>query len=90
MIKKDHGKKSIKRNQLKLESCESFMHADPTHSSHPLGFKSIINETFDSYDLANRYCLDPSEVADLYVYGNERSKEQAKFTINLEKCVNTT
>ena len=53
------------------------MDVDSAHSSHPLGFNSIINETFDSYDLANRFCLDPSEVADLYVYGNERSKEQA-------------
>ncbi len=66
------------------------MHADPSHSDHPLGFNSIINETFESYELGSRYWLDPSEVAELYVYGNERSKEQARFTINLEKCVNTT
>lgn len=66
------------------------MHTDPSHADHPLGFSSIINETFESYDLSSRYCMDPAEVADLYVYGNDRSKERAQFTINLEKCVNTT
>ena len=54
------------------------MHPDPSHAEvHNLGFSSIINETFDSYDLGSRYCLDPAEVAELRVYGNERSKEQA-------------
>ncbi len=60
-----------------MERCSSFMHTDPSHSSHPLGFNSIINETSESYDLESRYCLDPSEVAELYVYGNDRSKEKA-------------
>jgi hypothetical protein len=42
------------------------------------------------YEIENRLCLDPAEVSEQYVYGNELSEETSHFTFHLEKCINTT
>jgi hypothetical protein len=52
IINIEEGKKIMQRkNNLKLESCSSFMQEESGHGgmAHPLDFASIINETFDSF-----------------------------------------
>jgi hypothetical protein len=59
---------------------------DPEHSEHVLGFSKVKNSSLQSYEIGKRYCLDPAQVADLYVYGNQYSNESSSFSFQVEKC----
>lgn len=65
-------------------------HNHHSGDDHATGFSTIDATQLEKYELDKRLCFDSNSVFESYVYGNEQSDEYAHFTIQIEKCINTT